>query len=107
MSGIRHRKELAIRARADNASDRPEWVEESSEAETLFPFEPFEWDPQRRRKLIAELNAAIAAAYDLTRDELSDLIDSFTTVEKNDISDFGDFRTKRNILQAFDAQELP
>ena len=78
---------------------------------------PFAWDEDRRRKLRAELDAHFARAYGLTRDELRYILDpedsmgphypseTFRVLKKNDIARFGEYRTARLVLAAWDAQE--
>ncbi|WP_109471965.1 Eco57I restriction-modification methylase domain-containing protein [Ornithinimicrobium cavernae] len=64
---------------------------------------PFRWIPQRREILRAELDAAIFRLYGLARDEVEHVMESFTVVRKYDERDHGEFRTKRLILEIFDA----
>jgi hypothetical protein len=40
--------------------------------------------------------------YGLTRDEAQHVLDSFTVVRKYDERDYGEFRTKRLVLEAYD-----
>jgi hypothetical protein len=79
---------------------------------------PFVWDEGRRAHLRAELDAWYARAYDLTRDQLRYILDpadvlgtdypseTFRVLKKNDIAHFGDYRTARLTLAAWDSQEL-
>ena len=78
------------------------------------PLPPFAWNPQRRAQLRAELDAYYARLYGLTRDELRYLLDpadvmgtdypseTFRVLQKNELRDFGEYRTRRLVLQAWD-----
>ncbi len=71
----------------------------------------------RRAQLRAELDAWYARAYGLTRDQLRYILDpadvmgsdypseTFRVLKKNDIARFGDYRTARLTLAAWDAQD--
>jgi len=78
---------------------------------------PFSWDEDRRALLGAELDAWYARAYGLTKDELRYVLDpadvrgpdypseTFRVLKKNEIARYGDYRTARLVLVAWDAQE--
>ena len=78
---------------------------------------PFTWNEERRVLLRAELDAWYARAYGVTRDELRYILDpgdvkgpdypsqTFRVLKKNDIARFGEYRTARFVLAAWDAQE--
>ncbi len=78
---------------------------------------PFAWDEDRRAQLRAELDAWYARAYGLTRDELRYILDpaevkgadypseTFRVLKTNEIRRFGEYRTARLVLQAWDALE--
>jgi hypothetical protein len=75
---------------------------------------PFAWDEDRRAQLRAELDAWYARAYGLTRDELRYVLDpadvkgldypseTFRVLKKNEIARFGEYRTARLVLAAYD-----
>jgi hypothetical protein len=63
---------------------------------------PFRWDPERRALLRADLDAAFLHIYGLRRDEAEHVLDSFFVVRKYEERDFGEFRTKRLVLEAYD-----
>lgn len=77
---------------------------------------PFAWDAARRAWLRAELDAWYARAYGLSRDELRYILDpadvksedypseTFRVLKKNEIKRFGEYRTARLVLQAWDEQ---
>jgi hypothetical protein len=78
---------------------------------------PFAWDPIRRAQLRAELDACYARLYGLTRDELRYVLDpadvmgadypseTFRVLKNNETRAFGEYRTQRLVLEAWDAQE--
>jgi hypothetical protein len=63
---------------------------------------PFHWDPERRALLRADLDAGFLHIYGLNRDEAEHVLDSFPVVRKYEERDFGEFRTKRLVLEAYD-----
>lgn len=78
---------------------------------------PFAWNEDRRAHLRAELDAWYARAYGLTRDELRYILDpadvkgpdypseTFRVLKKNEIAHFGEYRTGRLMLEAWDQME--
>ena len=76
--------------------------------------EPFIWNPNRRALLRAELDAYYAKLYGLTRDELRYILDpadvygadlpseTFRVLKNNEIRQFGEYRTQRLVLEAWD-----
>lgn len=77
--------------------------------------EPFGWDPDRRHRLRCELDAYYAKLYGLTRDELRYILDpadvmgpdypsvTFPGLKRREMAEFGKYRTRRLVLDAFDA----
>jgi hypothetical protein len=78
---------------------------------------PFAWSEDRRALLRAELDAFYARAYGLTRDELRYILDpadvrgpdypseTFRVLKTNEIACYGEFRTARLVLDAWDRME--
>lgn len=76
--------------------------------------EPFKWDEDRRALLRAELDGYYANLYGLTRDELRYVLDpkevygedfpseSFRVLKEKELRQFGEFRTQRMVLAAYD-----
>jgi hypothetical protein len=64
---------------------------------------PFRWDPARRFQLRAELDAAFFHLYALDRSDTDYILDTFPIVRKNDEKAHGEYRTKRVILEVYDA----
>jgi len=75
---------------------------------------PFGFDPERRAALRAELDAFFARKYGLSRDELRYVLDpaemkgesypseTFRGLKRNEIDRYGEYRTQRLVLAAFD-----
>jgi hypothetical protein len=75
---------------------------------------PFIWNEQRRAILRAELDAYYAKLYGLTRDELRYILDpadiygpdfpseTFRVLKNNETKKFGEYRTQRLVLAAWD-----
>lgn len=78
---------------------------------------PFGWDESRRGRLRAELDAKIAKLYGLDRDQLRYILDpedvmgkgypseTFRVLKKNDMDKYGEYRTARLVLEAWDRLE--
>jgi hypothetical protein len=81
------------------------------------PASPYKWDEARRAQLRAELDAWYARAYGLTRDELRYILDpadvhgpdfpgeTFRVLKEKELAKFGEYRTRRLVLAAWDAWE--
>ena len=75
----------------------------------LFPF-----NPDRRHQIKCELDAYYARLYGLTRDELRYILDpadvmgedypseTFRVLKKNEVNEFGEYRTGKHVLREFD-----
>jgi hypothetical protein len=110
---------------ADLAFIVPRALELTYTSNSMTPFardlgydgSPFGWDEHRRAQLRAELDAWYARAYGLTRDELRYILDpgdvkgvdypseTFRGLKTNEIRRFGEYRTARLVLQAWDRLE--
>lgn len=64
---------------------------------------PFRWDAGRRFLLRAELDAAFFHLYGISREDADYILDTFPIVRKNDEKAHGEYRTKRVILEVYDA----
>ncbi|SDP75585.1 Methyltransferase domain-containing protein [Actinopolyspora xinjiangensis] len=64
---------------------------------------PFRWDEQRRELLRAELDAAYFHLYGVERDDVDYIMETFPIVRRKDEQAHGEFRTKRLILEIYDA----
>ena len=69
---------------------------------------PFIWDEGRRHRLKCELDAIYAHMYQLEQDELEWILDapepsqSFPGLKRKEMQQFGEYRTQRYVLQAYD-----
>lgn len=94
------------------AHDLKPWAEDLG-----YHGDPFSFDPDRRALLRAELDAWYAKAYGLTRDELRYILDpadimgndypseTFRVLKNNELRQFGEYRTRRLVLDAWDKLE--
>jgi hypothetical protein len=64
---------------------------------------PFGWDPRRRFLLRCELDAAMFHLYGLSREDTAYVMDTFPIVSRNDEKAHGEYRTKRVVLELYDA----
>jgi hypothetical protein len=67
---------------------------------------PFRWSPDRRELLQAEIDAAVLHLSDLTRPQAEWVLDSFTVLRKYEEHDHGEYRTKRLVLEMYDAMTV-
>src|SRR5260370_40811093 len=63
---------------------------------------PFRWDEERRFLLRCELDAAYFHLYDIEGDDVDYIMETFPIVKRKDEKEFGEYRTKRVILEEFD-----
>lgn len=64
---------------------------------------PFVWDPARREAIRAELDGALLHVYGLDCADAEHVLDSFAVARKYDEAEHGEFRTKRLVLERYDA----
>ena len=83
----------------DPATLRP--VPHASSTMPLFP--PYRWDEDRRFLMRCELDAAYFHLYGIARDDVAYIMDTFPIVKRKDEAAHGDYRTKRVILEIYDA----
>ena len=63
------------------------------------------WDDERRFWLRAELDAAFFHLYGIARDDVDYIMNTFPIVRRKDEAAHGEYRTKRVILELFEAME--
>jgi len=92
----------------------PGWIKISKDGIHL---PPFRWEESRRAILRAELDAYYAKLYGLTRDDLRYILDpqdiygpdfpgeTFRVLKEKEEREFGEFRTRRLVLEAWDRIE--
>ncbi|MGC8761738.1 MAG: Eco57I restriction-modification methylase domain-containing protein [Bryobacteraceae bacterium] len=64
---------------------------------------PFRWDEERRFLLRAELDALYFHLYGIPRGDVDYILDTFPIVRRKDEAAYGEYRTKRVILEIYDA----
>jgi len=64
--------------------------------------EPFSWDEEKRARLKVQLDALYAHLYGISRNNLEYILDHFSVLRRNDIKEYGDYRTKFSVLEAYD-----
>ena len=65
--------------------------------------EPFIWDDDRRRVLRAEIDGALFHLYGTERSDVGYVMETFPIVRRHDQTEFGEYRTKRLVLESFDS----
>jgi hypothetical protein len=63
---------------------------------------PFQWISERRLDLQCELDGAVFHVYGLSRADVDHVMDSFRLVRDSDEAEYGEYRTKRLILEIYD-----
>jgi hypothetical protein len=98
-------------ATAGRGISPPECIEDANDG---IPFAPFTWNHDRRARLRAQLDAYYAHVYGLTRDELRYILDpkdvfgadfpseTFRVLKEKEEKLYGEYRTRRLVLEAFD-----
>ena len=64
---------------------------------------PFRWDAQRRALIRAELDALMFRLYGIDRADADYILDTFAVLQKDGLKRWGEYRTKRLILERYDA----
>jgi hypothetical protein len=67
--------------------------------------EPFRWDEERRFLLRCELDAAYFHLYSIWRNDVDYILETFPIVKRKDEQAHGEYRTKRVILDIYDAMQ--
>jgi hypothetical protein len=78
------------------------WALSAYARECGYEGAPFRWDDSRRFMIQSELDAAFFHLYGLSRDDTDYVMDSFPIVRRTDEKIYGEYRTKRVILEIFD-----
>jgi hypothetical protein len=79
------------------------WDLEPFARELSFEGPPFIWSPARRSSIRSELDAGFFHLYGIGRKDVEYVMDSFRIVRERDEARFNEYRTKRLILEAYDA----
>lgn len=68
-----------------------------------FPGAPFIWNESRRIVMRCELDALYLHLYAISRGDAGYILDTFPIIREREISEHGEYRTKRVILEIYDA----
>jgi hypothetical protein len=79
------------------------WDLQAFAADVGYDGPPFPWNPEWRFELRCQLDAGFFHLYGLSRADVSYVMDTFPIVRKNDEKAHGEYRTKRGILEIYDA----
>ena len=98
-----------------NAESRMEWIRprvleliftawdlKSFALDLSYNGAPFQWDEERRFLIRCELDAAFFHLYNIKREDVDYIMDTFPIVRRKDEDKFGEYRTKRIILEIYD-----
>ena len=64
------------------------------------------WDAQKRHETMSLIDALMALSYGLSRDEYAYILGRFPILEGQEVNKFGEFRSKRLCLEAWDRLTL-
>ena len=67
---------------------------------------PFLWKRERRFQLRCEIDAAFFHLYGLSRDDAAWILDTFPVLARSEAREYGEYRTKRIVLETYDALEV-
>ncbi len=112
----------AIRQRGEEAGSWGRGVRSQGSVPRGSPAEgnglhPFPYNPERRAHIRAELDARYARLYGLSRDELQYILDpadamgedypseTFRVLKEKELAAYGEYRTRRLVLEAWDREE--
>lgn len=79
------------------------WDIESFARDCGYSGPPFRWNEERRFLLRCELDAAYFHLYGIERDDVDYIMETFPIVKRKDEAAHGEYRTKRVILEIYDA----
>ncbi|MFH1086387.1 MAG: RraA family protein [Chloroflexota bacterium] len=86
------------------AAHPPEWACNGPwPAPGGFPHPPFQWDEERRFRLRCELDALYFHLYGVDRDDVEYILEQFPIVKRKDEARWGEYRTKRVVMEEYDA----
>ena len=63
---------------------------------------PYVWDPVRRPRIIAELDAAFFHLYGIERNDVDYIMEAFPIVKRNDTREHGSYRSKELVFEVYD-----
>ena len=68
---------------------------------------PFTWDDSERRIYRAEIDAALAHIYGVSREEFEYILDTFTILHDKEVTELGEYQMKKDCLAMFDKIKIP
>jgi hypothetical protein len=110
-----HLRQLILEQWQANRAAFPDTTQTPDDSLEGIPLPPFIWHETRRAQIRAELDAYYAKLYGLTRDELRYILDpadiygtdfpseTFRVLKNNEMKKYGEYRTQRLVLEAWDA----
>ena len=63
---------------------------------------PSNWNPKRRAQLKSEIDAIFAHLYNINRNDLCYILESFKVLKKKELLKYNEYRTKRLVLNAYE-----
>jgi len=63
---------------------------------------PVSWNDDKRAEWKAEINAAIAHIYGVSRPDFKFILEEFDVLKQKEVAEFGRYKTKVKTLEAFD-----
>ena len=79
------------------------WDLQSFAAEMGYNGPPFRWDDDRRKLLRCEIDANYFHLYGLLHEDAAYILETFATIRRKEEAVYGEYRTKRVILEIYDA----
>jgi hypothetical protein len=64
---------------------------------------PFNWNPERRRQIRAEIDASCLHLYGLGRNEADYIMETFHVLRRKEEATYGEYLSKRLVLERYDA----
>jgi hypothetical protein len=87
-------------------AEAPGWVETvRSSGGPHIPHLPFKYDESRRLDIKAELNAIVANIYDIEYREFEYILDTFSSVKRDQLDKYSEYRTKQLAMNYFEEYE--
>lgn len=80
-----------------------DWSMKPFAQESGYDGAPFKWDDGRRFLLRCELDALYFHLYGIAREDVDYIMDTFPITRRKEEQQFGEYRTKRVILEIYDA----
>ena len=79
------------------------WDMNDLSAQLEYHGPPFHWNPARRALIRAELDALMFRLYGVKAEDVDYIMDTFPIIQREDLKQWGEYRTKRLVLERYDA----